>query len=71
MSSSVHVDNTEIHVLNLGEGPIQRSDDKTLTADAKLSISFTQSEKGSVSSLHYNGSNSFIFFHATEVYQFK
>ena len=71
MSSSVHVDNKEKDVLNLGEGPIQRSDNKTLTAEAKYPISFTQSEKGSVLSLHYNGSNSFIFFNATEVYQFK
>ena len=58
MSSSVSVDNNEKDILILGEGPTQRSDDTTLTADAKYPINFTQSGRRFVLSLHYNGSNS-------------
>ena len=71
MSSSVHVDNKGKDILILGEGPTQGLDDTTLTAEAKYSINFTQSGKRFVLSLHYNGSNSFLFIHATKVYQFK
>ena len=44
---------------------------KTLTKDAKYTISFTQSGKGFVLRLHYNESKSFLFVNATKVYQFK
>ena len=71
MSSSVHVNNKGKDILILGEGSTQGSDDTTLTAEAKLSIDFTQSEIGFVLSLHCNGSNSFLFVNATKVYQFK
>ena len=43
----------------------------TLKAEAKYPINFTQSEKRFVLSLHYNGSNSFLFGNATKMYQFK
>ena len=56
MSSSVYVDNKEKDILILGEGPTQGLDDTTLAAEA---------------SLHYNGSNSFLFVNATKVYQLK
>ena len=67
MSSSVctSVDNKE------REGPTQGLQDTTLTAEAKYPINFTQSGKRFVLSLHYNGSNSFLFVNATNVYQFK
>ena len=42
-----------------------------LTAEAKYPINFTQSEKRFVLSLHCNGSNGFLFFNATKIYQFK
>ena len=42
-----------------------------LTAEAKYPINFTQSGKRFVLSLHYNGSNSFLFVNATKVYQFE
>ena len=54
-----------------GEGPTQGLDGTTLTAEAKNPINFTQSGKSFVLSLHYNGSNSFLFVNATKVYQFK
>ena len=71
MSSSVHVDNKGKHILTLGEGPTQGFDDTTLTAEAKYPIKFTQSGKRFVLSLHYNGSNSFLFVNVTKVYLFK
>ena len=71
MSSSVHVDNKGKGIPILGEGPTQGLDDTTLTAKAKYPISFTQSNKRFVLSLHYNTSRSFLFVDATKIYQFK
>ena len=71
MSSSVHIDNKGKDILRLREGPTQGLDDITLTVEAKYLINFTQSGKGFVLSLHYNGSNSFLFVNATKIYQFK
>ena len=71
MSSSMHIDNKGKDILILGAGPTQGLDDTTLTAEAKYPINFTQSGKRFVLSLHYNGSNSFLFVNATKVYQFK
>ena len=58
-------------ILILGEGPTQGLDDTTLTAEAKYPMNFTQPGKRLVLSLHYNGSNSFLFVSVTKVYQFK
>ena len=52
--------------LIVGEGPTQWLDNTTLTAEAKYPISFTQPRKRFVLSLHYNGSNSFLFVNATK-----
>ena len=71
MSLSVHVDNKEKETLILGEGPTQGLDDTTLTTEVKYRINFTQSRKRFVLSLHYNGSNTFLFVNATKTYQFK
>ena len=71
MSSSAHVDNEGKDILILGERPTQGLDDTTLTAEAKYPINFIQSVKRFVLSLHYNGSNSFLFVNAKKVYQFK
>ena len=71
MSSSMHVDNKGKDILILCEGPTQELDGTTFTAEAKYPINFTQSGKRFVLSLHFNGSNSFLFVNATKVYQFK
>ena len=42
-----------------------------LTAEAKYPINFTQPRQSFVLSLHYNKSNSFLFFNATKIHQFK
>ena len=61
MSSSVHIDNEGKDILILGEGLTQGLDDTTLTVEAKYPINFIQSGKRFVLTLHYNGSNSFLF----------
>ena len=65
MSSSAHIDNTGKDILILGEGPRQGLDDTTLTVEAIYPINFTQPNKRFALSLHYNGSNSFLFVNAT------
>ena len=71
MRSSMHVDDKRKNMLILGKAPAQRLDDTTLTEEAKYPINFTQREKRFVLSLHYNGSNSFLFVSATNVHQLK
>ena len=71
MSSSVHIDNKWIDILILGEGPTQRLDDTTLTAEANMPLVLHNNNKKFVLSLHYNGSYSFLFVTATKIYQFN
>ena len=71
MSSSLHVDNKGKDILILVEGPTQGLDAATLTAEAKYPINFVQSGTRFVLSLHYYGSNNFLFVNATKVNQFK
>ena len=70
MSSSVNIDKGK-DILILGKGPTQGLDNITLTAEAKYPINFTQPNKRFVFSLHYNGSNSFLFLNAKKIYEFK
>ena len=58
-------------ILILGEGPTQGLGDTTLTAEAIYPINFTQPNKISVLSLHYNESNSLLFVNAIKMYQLK
>ena len=72
MSSSMHIDNKKKDILILGEGPIQGLDDITSTAEAEYPINFLQSKEVFLSSLHYNGSNSFLTvcsYHVTYAFQ--
>ena len=70
MSSSVHINNKEKDVLILGKGPTQGLDNTTLTAEAQYLINFSKSNRKFLS-LHYNGSNSFLFINATKIHRFK
>ena len=70
-SSSVYAGARNKNILVLGKGPKQGLDNSTITAEAKYSINFTESEKRYVLSLHYNGSNGFLFVNAVKIYQFK
>ena len=67
LSSSVHIGNKNKDILILGKGPTQGSDDTTLTAEAQFSNDFPRSNR----SLHYDGSNTFLFVNATIIYKFK
>ena len=67
----MHVDNKGKDILILGEVPTQGLDDTTLTAEVKYPINFTESGKIFLISLHYNGSNSFLFVNATKTRQLK
>ena len=71
MSSSVHIDNKNKDISILGEGPTQGLDETTLKAEAKYPINFTQPRQRFLLSLHFNGSNSFLFVNATKIYHFK
>ena len=67
----MRIDNKNKDILILGEWPIQGLDNTTLAAEVKYPINLTQSGRRFVLSLHYNGSNSFLFANATNIYQFK
>ena len=71
MSSSVHINNKGKDILIFGKGPIQQLDDTMLTAETQQLINFTQSNRKLCLSLHYNGSNSFLFVNTTKIYHFK
>ena len=71
MSSSVHIDGKKEDILILGKSPAQGLDDTSLTAEAWHSINISRSNKKFCLSLHYNGSNRFLFVNATKIYQFK
>ena len=70
MSSSVHINNKIKDILILGKGPTQGLN-HTLAAETQYSINFTRPGIKFCLSLHYNGSNSFLFVNATKIYQFK
>ena len=69
--SSVHADNKGKDILTVVKGPAQGLDDTTLKAEAEYRINFTQSNRKTVLSLHYNEGNSFLFVNAKKIYQFK
>ena len=71
MSSSVHIDNKNKDLLILGKETTQKLTNTTLTAETEYSIHFSISQRKFCLSLHYNGSNSFLFVHVTKIYQFK
>ena len=71
MKSSVHIDNEGKDILIIGEGPTQRLNDITLTAEASYPINFTQSGKRFVLSLYYNGRNGLLLVNTKKVYQSK
>ena len=71
MSSCVYIDNNKKDILILGIGPTWWLDNTTLSVEAQYSVNFSRSNRKFCLSLHYNGSNSFLFVNATKIYQFK
>ena len=70
MSSSAHIDNKKKDILVLGKGPTQGLE-HTLTAEKMYSINFTVTKKKFCLSLHYNGTNSYLFVNGTKITKFK
>ena len=62
---------TKKNILILGEGFTQGLDNTAIYAEKLYSINFTEKTKKFCLSLHYNGSNSYLFVNCTEVHKFK
>ena len=71
MSPSVHVDNKKKDILVIGKGPTQGLGENSLTAEKMYSINFMLKRKRFCLSLHYNGSNSYLFVNGIEIIKFK
>ena len=65
-SSSVHVDNNNQDILILGKGPTQGLHDTTLH-----SVNFSKQGNEFHLSIHYNGSDSYLFVNGVKMYWFK
>ena len=70
MSSSSYIENKKNNILILVKGPTQELE-HTLAAEKLYSINFTKQNIKFCLSLHYNGSNSFLFVNGTEIIKFK
>ena len=70
-SYSVHINCRNKNILVLSEKSTQGSDNATITVEAKYAIISTESVQQFMLSLHYNGSNSFLFVNAIKIFQFK
>ena len=66
MNSSTKIDDTKKDILILGKGPTQRLK-HTLSAEKMYSINFTENDKKLCLSLHYNGTNSYLFVNGREI----
>ena len=71
MSSSIHASNKTKNVLVLGKDFIQGIDHTTIFAEEMHSINFTKTNTKFCLSLHYNGSNSYLFVNGKEIHKFK
>ena len=70
MSSSTKIDNRKKKILILGKGPTQELE-LTLTAEKMYSVNFSRWYTKFCLSLHYNGSNSYLFVNGNEIHKFK
>ena len=53
------------NILILGNGQTKRLDNTSLTVEVECFVGISRSERKFCLSLHYNGSNSFLFVNAT------
>ena len=60
----------EKYILVLGKGPTKGLE-HTLSAEKMYSINFTVTRKRFCFSLHYNGTNSYLFVKGIEIHKFK
>ena len=67
----MHNDNNKKDTLILSKGRTDRLDDATLTSGKEYSMNFTEDKKNFCLSLHYIGSNSFVYGNCVEIYKLK
>ena len=70
MSSSTKIDNRRKDILILGKGPT-RGLEHTISAKTMHLINFTEHNKTSCLSSHYNGEKSYLFGNGEEIINFK
>ena len=70
MSTSIHIDYNKKGMLVLERRSTQGLE-STLTAEKMFSINFTVTKKKICLSLHYIGTNSYLFVNDTEIIKFK
>ena len=71
MSSSVYANNKTKSILVLDIDFAQGLDNTTIYTEKLYSIDFTENNNKFCLSLHYNGTNSYLFVNGTEVHKFK
>ena len=71
MSSFVHANNKTKNDLVLGKDFIQGLENTAIYAEKLYSINFTKTNTKFYLSLHYNGTNSYLFVNGTEIHKFK
>ena len=71
ISSSVHANSQKNNILVLGKDFTQGLNNTTIYAEKLYSINFTENNKNSCLSLHYNGANSYLLVNGTEICIFK
>ena len=64
----MHIDNKKKDTLIFGKGPTQGLDNITLKVEAQHSNTFSRSNRKFCLSLHYDGSDGFLFVNATKIY---
>ena len=64
----MHIDNKKKDTLIFGKGTTQGLDNITLKVEAQYSNTFSRSNRKFCLSLHYDGSDSFLFVNATKIY---
>ena len=71
MNSSPHIDNKRKDILILGKCPTQALGEHSLTGEKLYSINFTKEKTNFCLTLHYNGTNSYLFVNGTEIIKLK
>ena len=71
MSFSVHATNRANHIYLMGTGLTQGINDTTIYAEKNFHRNFTDFGEKFVSSLHYNGNNSYLFVNGRQELKFK
>ena len=59
------------NILVLGKDFVQGINGTTIYAEKLYKINFTEKNKKFCLSLHYNGTNSYVFVNGTEIHKFK